>query len=260
MKDKIAVCVVVNFKFLKKYFNVFINDLRNNGNYQGEVLIVTDYFTPTFMFPKILFDSRVKVRRFKRIKFSPDAKHSFRNLNTNNQPNRYLNKPFQWHKVNLFNTKLKKWKHIFYMDINMHIHHDINTILQNKPENSLQARADGYPDFQWTLSNQFDKSSENFVQLKKKFNLEINYYFQTGIMFFDTSIIKKQTKQEIIQLAEEYPISITNEQGIMNLYFIFKKNIYEDLPVHTNDGLVYYYWLLENKKIYITKQNRTKNK
>ena len=46
----------------------------------------------------------------------------------------------------------------------------------------------------------------------------------------------------------------------MNLYFIFVKNTYEDLPVHTNDGLVYYYWLLEDKKIYITKQNRTKNK
>ena len=142
----------------------------------------------------------------------------------------------------------------------MRIHHDINIILQNKPQNSLQARADGYPDFLWTLSSQFDKDSENFITLKERFNLEIDDYFQTGIMFFDTSIIKKQTKQEIINLAEEYPISITNEQGILNLYFIFVKNIYEDLPVDTNDGLVYFYWLLENKKIYITKQNRTKYK
>ena len=95
MKDKIAVCIVVNFKFLNKYFNGFINDLRKKGNYQGEVLIVTDYFTPTFMLPKILFDPKVKVRRFKRIKFSSKAKHSLRNLNTNNQPNRFVNKPFQ---------------------------------------------------------------------------------------------------------------------------------------------------------------------
>ena len=260
MKDKIAVCVVVNFKFLYKYFNRFIDELRINGNYQGEVLILTDYFTPTFIFPKILFDSKVKVRRFNRIKFSPKAKQSFRNLNTNNQPNRFINKPFQWHKINLFNARLKKWSHIFYIDINMRIHHDINIILQNKPQNSLQARADGYPDFLWTLSSQFDKDSENFITLKERFNLEIDDYFQTGIMFFDTSIIKKQTKQEIINLAEEYPISITNEQGILNLYFIFEKNIYEDLPVDTNDGLVYFYWLLENKKIYITKQNRTKYK
>ena len=79
-------------------------------------------------------------------------------------------------------------------------------------------------------------------------------------MFFDTSIINQHTKKEIINLAEEYPISITNEQGILNLYFIFIKNLYEDLPVHTSDGLVYYYWLVEDQKIYITKQNRTKNK
>ena len=81
----------------------------------------------------------------------------------------------------------------------MRIHHDINTILQNKPQNSLQARADGYPDFLWTLSSQFDKDSENFITLKKRFNLEIDDYFQTGIMFFDTSIIKnKQSKKLLI--------------------------------------------------------------
>jgi len=49
MKDKIAVCVVGDFKFLYKYFNRFIDELRINGNYQGEVLILTDYFTPTFI-------------------------------------------------------------------------------------------------------------------------------------------------------------------------------------------------------------------
>ena len=54
------------------------------------------------------------------------------------------------------------------MDINMKIHHDINEILQNKPNNKLQARADGYPDFKWTLSSQFDKNAENFNKLKKK--------------------------------------------------------------------------------------------
>tara|TARA_B100000900_G_scaffold100235_1_gene82881 strand:- start:6355 stop:7137 length:783 start_codon:yes stop_codon:yes gene_type:complete len=260
MNERLAVCVVANFNFLKKYFNGFKNDLRVNGNFRGEILIVTDFITPTFLFPKILFDSKVKVKRFKRIKFSEDTKHSLRNLNTNNQPNRHINKPFQWHKIHLFSNKLKQWNHIFYMDINMKIHHDINVILQNKPEFKLQARADGYPDFQWTLSSQFDKSAENFTFLKKKFNLEINNYFQTGIMFFDTLIINENTKKEIINLVEDYPISITNEQGILNLYFIFIKNIYEDLPVNTNDGIVYYYWLVENQKIHITKQNRTKNK
>ena len=141
----------------------------------------------------------------------------------------------------------------------MRIHHDINIILRTKPQNSSKARVMATQIFYGLFfSSQFDKDSENFITLKERFNLEIDDYFQTGIMFFDTSIIKKQTKQEIINLAEEYPISITNEQGILNLYFIFEKNIYEDLPRDTNDGLVYFYWLLENKKIYITKQKQNK--
>ena len=259
MKDKIAICVVADFKFLNKFFNSFKKNLRNNGNFHGEVLIITDYYTPTFLFPSILFDSKVKVKRFSRIKFSSETDNSLSRLNSNH-PNRHINKSFQWHKVNLFSTKLKKWNYIFYMDINMKIHHDINEILQNKPNNKLQARADGYPDFKWTLSSQFDKNAENFNKLKKKYNLEITNYFQTGIMFYDTSIIKEETKEEIINLVEKYPISTTNEQGIMNLYFIYIENFYEDLPVRTTDGLVYYYWLIENQKIYITKQNTIKNK
>ena len=69
MKDKIAICVVADFKFLNKFFNSFKKNLRNNGNFHGEVLIITDYYTPTFLFPSILFDSKVKVKRFSRIKF-----------------------------------------------------------------------------------------------------------------------------------------------------------------------------------------------
>ena len=125
MKDKIAICVVADFKFLNKFFNSFKKNLRNNGNFHGEVLIITDYFTPTFLFPSILFDSKVKVKRFSRIKFSSETDNSLSRLNSNH-PNRHINKSFQWHKVNLFSTKLKKWNYIFYMDINMKIHHDIN--------------------------------------------------------------------------------------------------------------------------------------
>ena len=84
-----------------------------------------------------------------------------------------------------------------------------------------------------------------FEEFTKEDTLEITNYFQTGIMFYDTSIIKEETKEEIINLVEKYPISTTNEQGIMNLYFIYIENFYEDLPVRTNDGLVYYYWLIE---------------
>ena len=142
----------------------------------------------------------------------------------------------------------------------MHIHHDINQILQELPKEKLYARADGYPEYKNKLSSQFDLSINEFSNIKNKYDLEIDYYFQTGILFYDTSIIQDDTKLNILSLVEEFPISITNEQGIMNLYFIFEKNQYEELPTKIGDYLTYYYWLVSGKKIIITKQLREKYK
>ena len=69
MKDKIAVCVVGDFKFLYKYFNRFIDELRINGNYQGEVLILTDYFTPTFIFLKYYLIQMLKLEDLTELNF-----------------------------------------------------------------------------------------------------------------------------------------------------------------------------------------------
>ena len=43
-ENKKAVAVVGNFKFLRKHANTFISNLRNQGRYQGELLILTSLF------------------------------------------------------------------------------------------------------------------------------------------------------------------------------------------------------------------------
>ena len=59
-----------------------------------------------------------------------------------------------------------------------------------------------------------------------------------------------------IQIVEKYPCSKTNEQGILNLYFLKKPGLYVELPSHIDENLLtYYYWRLEDKLIIITKQN-----
>ena len=42
--------IVVNFKFLRKYYKKFINNLRVEGNYKGDVVIITSKLTPVFLF------------------------------------------------------------------------------------------------------------------------------------------------------------------------------------------------------------------
>ena len=247
----LSICFVANFKYLYKNFPRIYQQLRTNGKYQGEILIITSLICPTFLIKNIIKDKKITVFRFKKLKFNVKTEKILKNLNSN--PNRHNTKRFQWQKLYLFNKKIKRWKYIFYLDINMHIHHDINDILAIRPQGKLFARADGYPDYKWKLSSQFDQTNKLYESLKNNFDLEINNYFQTGVLYFDTELISENTFGEIISILDEFPISVTNEQGILNLYFIFLRNKYKQLVEEVNGKISYYYWNTKDKDIIITK-------
>jgi len=251
----IAVCVVGNLKYLYKYFKSFQKNLYGVGNYKGDLLVLTSWFTPTFLFPEIIFNKKIKVIRFRRLNFSAKTKEKLINLNSNNQPNRFKTKKFQWFKLYIFHPYLKKWKYILYLDINLKIHYDISPFFKILPDNCLYAKADGYPDYKRQLINQFDLSNFQLEKLTSNFDIYSKKYFQSGLMYFDTRIIQPNTIKEILQLVDEYPISITNEQGILNLYFQ-RINKYVELPEYVEGNLLYYYWKVKNKKVLITKQSR----
>jgi hypothetical protein len=255
MKEKsIAIAVVGNYKYLRKYFYTFYKNLKLNGHYEGEVLIITSRLTPTFLIKGIRSNSQVKIIRLSKIKFNKSTTIRYKTLNTDDQPNRFATKNFQWFKLNLFDTALKNWKFILYLDVNLTIHHDINPLLNYLPNKKIYARADSYPNYNRKLKTQFDSRQPEYKEINRRYNLEDVNYFQSGLLFFDTSIIKDNTKKEIIELAKQYPISVTNEQGILNLYFQENSIFYEELPEYIDGYLTYYYWKLKDTKIMITKQ------
>jgi len=255
---KIAVCFVADFRYLYKNFERIYSELREIGNYQGEILVITSFLAPTFLIKKVRNKNKVTVYRFKKIKFDKATETSFRNLNVQN--NRHIEKNFQWYKLYLFNKKIKNWDYIFYFDINMSIHHDINPILNKKPNNELLARADGYPEYLWKLNSQFDKSNKYYKLLEENFDLQRTDYFQTGLMYFDTKIVKESSFKELITLVKKYPLSITNEQGILNLYFLFMNKKYVELDIFIDDKLTYFYWKLDKSEVIITKSLTKQNK
>ena len=91
MKNKeTAVCVVANFKYIYKNIDRFINQLRQSGNYSGDILIITNIFSPTFLIKSVRSDSKVKVFRFKRIKFNKETHSTLKNLIP--KPSRHVTK------------------------------------------------------------------------------------------------------------------------------------------------------------------------
>ena len=255
MDEKSSVVAVVgNYKFLKKHLNKFIKELTVNGCYDGEVLVLTSYLTPTFLLDSFRKYENLTIIRFPNISFSKKIKKRYLDLKpVSNAPNRFKTKRFQLHKLHLFNSKLKKWKYVLYLDINFTIHHDINPLLELKPK-QLLAKCDGHPDYEKKLSTQFDNSQVEFKKLTELYDMNSNKYFQTGLLYYNTEIIKKNTLTEIKYLAEKYPISLTNEQGILNLYFHSQNDVFEELPEYLGDKIIYYYWMIKDVDIIITKQ------
>ena len=236
MKD---VCVV--FLCNKAYFHKFINtcnQLITNGKYNGNICLVVgdDLNNDKVLDVDFIKKNNITIKYFPNISFSND----FLIVNDKiKSDGRNLSKKFQWHKLHLFNTFFKRWDYIFYIDCGMNIFSDISPILNEVTENTLLAHSDAYPTYEWKLHTQFDKNNtEFFTKLDKTYKLNIDY-FQTTIMLYDTKIIQDDTYDNLLKLSMEYPISRTNEQGIMALYFTNIQSLFKQIKTH-NEHIYFY--------------------
>jgi hypothetical protein len=235
-------CVV--FVCNKAYFNKFIStcsQLLTKGRYNGNICLIIgdDLHNNELLNHQLITDNNIIVKYFPNIQFSTDF-HAINNKIKSDGRN--LTKKFQWHKMHLFNSYFKQWNYIFYLDCGMNVIDDISPIINEITDNTLLAHSDAYPSYQWKLHTQFDaEKTEYFTKLNAKYDLNIDY-FQTGIMLYDTKIIEPDTYTNLIRLAEEYPISRTNEQGIMNLYFHCEKNSWKQIKLRNENTNFYDYW------------------
>lgn len=246
------ICVV--FVCDKNYMNQFdktYNSLINKGKYTGDVtLIIGDDLDETIVREAY---KHVNVIRFNNFNFNDDFMEMFNNLDRDAM---WKDKLFQYHKIHMFDRYFKKWDYIFYIDCGVNICEPIQPIIDAREKNTLLAHSDAYPSYKWKLKVQFEKcatdSQRNVLsKLNDNFDLSLDY-FQTTIMLFDTSLIHYFTKKNILDLAIEYPISCTNDQGIIALYFTNVENKWKQLPLHNTDKSLYYYdYLKRNESKYI---------
>jgi len=127
----------------------------------------------------------------------------------------------------------------------MIILNDIENIINEKEQDKIIAHSDAFDKYEILLNCQFDETNELFNLLNNKYNLNIDY-FQTGMMLIDTNIISNNTKKNLIELAEEFPISKTNEQGIIALYYTNIENKYKPIRI-SNDKYNLYDFCRRNK-------------
>ena len=242
--DKSNICAV--FLTDNKYFPKFIytcGQLLNNGKYKGDIcLVVGDDLNEKMNKTQLEFieKNNIIVKYFPNIKFSDDFLQSQQKMDRAGKGTHWFAKRFQFHKFHLFNVYFKKWNNIFYLDCGITINKDVSPMLELFEKNTLLAHSDAYPYYKWKLHDQFRSptNTECFNKLNAKYNLNIDYC-QTTIMLYDTNIIETDTYDMILNLLFEYPISITNDQGIIALYFTNIKPLFKQIK--TKDEKSYFY-------------------
>ena len=231
------------------FFPKIYKQIREVGNFDGDINLITNKKKLKI---KPRNYNKVNIFEFDQIRFSEDC-----NKELNNIPNgRNKVKPYQWNKFYLFDTLFKNWNFNLYIDINMTINKEIDAFFDVKPINKLFAPYDAYPDLAWTLESQFTENKNKIRTLKERFNLETRKYFQTGILYYDTDLINNEIFDNLIELVEKYPVSKNNEQGILNLYFLYEYPKFEALPKSYNNNDLYTYWKNQNNPAIITKSEK----
>jgi len=150
----------------------------------------------------------------------------------------WFRKKFQYHKFYLFHTYFKQWKYVFYIDCGVHIFRDISPILNERKYSTLLAHSNGFPTYTIKLNSEFSTETEHYERLDSIYNIHDNS-FQSTIMLYHTTIITDDTFNKLVSLAEEYPISITNDQAIIGLYFTVIRPCWEQLKI-CNDFTNFY--------------------
>ncbi len=217
MASNSSECVVMLTN--RAYFQKFIqtcSDLLNRGGWTGDIcLVIGDDLVGThYLNHEYIRSGRVQIKHFPDIVF-PSEWHAVASR-LKRDPYWYNIKLFQFHKLHLFNTFFKKWNYIFYIDVGATIFSSIRPILNSIESNVFFAHSDAYPTYEWKLKNQFDLTSPGAND--QEYNMNVDYP-QTTIMLYDTNIIQDDTFSRLLDLAHKSPNSITNDQGVIALYF-----------------------------------------
>lgn len=227
----------------KKYWPralITISDIRNGGNYNGDVVLMTN--------GSFEIDNNI-IQKFNLIiKYVDDVDTSYlieqiRKHPFSNSDGREYTKLQQWNKLHVFNKYFKYWNYILFVDAGLRFFDDINYFTSSLIPNKIVALDDGHPDFTKKFHTQIELSNLKIVdKLKEIYDINSSYFLNC-LFIFDTSLIKNDTYDNLIEMMNKYPICKTNEMAIMNIYF---RNDWQPLNIWLDNGKILFDWSERN--------------
>ena len=236
MKD-ICITLVFDKGYINKSYET-IKEIREIGQYTGDIVcIISDDLKD---YTDLLYvDKNIILKHFKEIDKSELNNMLEKSPITLDMQGK--NKPIHWQKFNNFRVYFRdNYKKVLYLDTGMRIIKPLDKIINLDCDGKFLAHSDAYPTYEWELHRQFDGSvfPNEYNELVNTYNLNVNY-FQATMYMFDTKIINDDTYDMLVELSNKYPNSRTNDQGIMNIYFLCIRNIWEQIKIKDDETFYY---------------------
>lgn len=233
--QRIALVTYTSASYLERA-KLTIEGIRKTGQFYGDLVVMTD--GQCEIDPRYIRRMNLIVKPFPEVDVSnllaQIRMHPFQNWD-----GREYNKPKQWNKIYTFDPYFKQWDFVLFVDAGLRIFDSLEFFYPHFRPGKLVAMDDGHPDFTKKFSCQLELSNEPVVaELKKIFDLEANYFLNC-LYLYDTSLITDTTVSDLIELMNRFPISKTNEMGIMNIYF---HSVWVPLNIYLRDGRILFDW------------------
>ena len=213
-----------------------IQDLRTVGNWQGDLVLITidfslDEFAQEYRiteksFPHVPIDELKEIWKTFPIRPMADDRH--------------VTKLCQFNKLHVFDLYFKQWKRVVFLDAGMRVLDNVNHLLEIDCSGKIVAPDDSTPyDNGNRFETQIDFEANPGINLNEFGDIKKSNYFMNCIWMYDTSILDICNSAELIAGITKYPICLTNEMALMNLYLHFKYNLWQEMPERINDKYLY---------------------
>jgi len=222
-----------------------IIDIRTRGKWLGDIVLITIGFHASRNF----LDYYEVTEKY----FEPIStvyllqQYSMYPLKTV-EDNRHLFKLSQWNKFYVFDDWFLRWRRVVFLDAGLRIFDSLQYLLELPFEGKLLA-PDDLPKYNNTDGfERIIELSSNPVADEKLFqeyskNILKERYFLNCIWLYDTELLKKCNKYNLIEAMNQYPICRCNEMSIMNLLFTFKHRVWEPFPEYASNGKRLFGWI-----------------
>jgi hypothetical protein len=213
-----------------------IKDVRTVGNWKGDLVLMTVDFDCDYDKSRFINEYKVETHRVSSV-CTEKLRETWKMFPLKVAADeRHTKKLCQFTKLRVFDHFFSRWERVVYLDAGLRVVDDVKYLLELDWKGKFLAPIDALPlpNDRFKFGPQLDTESNPSITQKvfDDFGKDIldSTYFMNCLWVYDTSLLSICDSEQMIKGMDEYPICMTNEMALMNLFLHFKHRLWHEMP------------------------------